>query len=84
MATAIEAVNAAGRRGARVLAVDLPSGLDCDTGTPVGACVKADVTATFVARKIGFDAAAAAPLVGEVHVIGIGVPRALLAACGLS
>lgn len=67
-----------------MLAVDLPSGLDCDTGTTAGACVKADVTVTFVARKIGCDAAAAAPLVGEVHVIGIGVPRALLTACGLA
>jgi hypothetical protein len=45
--------------------------------------VRADVTATFVARKVGFDAAAAAPLLGVVHVIGIGAPRALLAACGL-
>lgn len=84
IATAIEAVNAAGRRGAKVFAVDLPSGLDCDTGTAAGACVTADVTATFVARKVGFDVPAAATLLGEVHVVGIGVPRALLAACGLA
>jgi len=83
IATAIEAVNAAGRRGARVLAVDLPSGLDCDTGTAAGACVRADVTATFVAPKVGFDATAAKPLIGELHVVGIGVPRKLLAACGI-
>jgi NAD(P)H-hydrate epimerase len=80
IATAIEAVNAAGRRGAKVLAIDLPSGVDCDTGTAAGACVRADVTATFVARKIGFDAAAAATLIGAVHVVGIGVPRALIVA----
>jgi len=84
IATAIEAINAAGRRGAKVLAVDLPSGLDCDTGTAAGVCVRADVTATFVARKVGFDAAAATPLLGEVHVVGIGVPRALLADRGLT
>jgi len=83
VATAIDAVNAAGRRGSRVFAVDLPSGLDCDTGTAAGACVRADVTATFVARKVGFDAPAATPLLGKVHVVGIGVPRPLLAACGL-
>ena len=81
IATAIEAVNAAGRRGAKVFAVDLPSGLDCDTGTAPGACVRADVTATFVAPKVGFDAAAATPLLGGVHVVAIGAPRALLAAC---
>lgn len=84
IATAIEAVNAAGLQGAKVFAVDLPSGLDCDAGTAPGPHVKADVTATFVARKLGFDAAAAAALVGEVHVVGIGVPRALLADSGLT
>jgi NAD(P)H-hydrate epimerase len=78
IATAIEAVNAAGRRGTKVLAVDLPSGLDCDTGTAAGGCVRADVTATFVARKVGFDVPDAAPLLGAVHVVGIGAPRALL------
>jgi NAD(P)H-hydrate epimerase len=78
IAVAIEAVNAAARGGAKVFAVDLPSGLDCDTGQPLGPCVRADVTATFVARKVGFDAAAAAPLLGAVHVVGIGAPQALL------
>jgi NAD(P)H-hydrate epimerase len=78
IATAIEAVNAAGGRGAKVFAVDLPSGLDCDTGQPLGPCVRADVTATFVARKVGFDAPTAAALLGAVYVIGIGAPRTLL------
>ena len=83
IATAIEAVNATGRHGAQVFAVDLPSGLDCDTGQPLGPCVRADVTATFVARKVGFGAPAAAPWLGAVHVVGIGAPRAMLAAHGL-
>ena len=78
IATAIDAVNAAARHGSQVFAVDLPSGLDCDTGQPLGPCVRADVTATFVARKVGFDAPAAAPWLGAVHVVGIGAPRALL------
>ena len=80
VATAIAAITAARGRGvARVLAVDLPSGLDCDTGTAAGACVRADATATFVARKRGFDAAGAAAFTGAVHVVGIGAPRAVLA-----
>lgn len=83
IATAIEAVNSAGRHGAKVFAVDLPSGLDCDTGQAPGACVRADVTATFVARKVGFEAPAATPLLGAVHVVDIGAPRAILAAYGL-
>ena len=79
VATAIAAINATRGRGtARVLAVDLPSGLDCDTGQTPGACIVADATATFVARKVGFDQPHAAAFTGSVHVIDIGVPRALL------
>ncbi len=73
--TAIAAINRAGRK---VLAVDLPSGMDCDTGQPLGACVRADHTATFVARKIGFEAPGAERFTGQVHVIDIGVPKRLL------
>jgi NAD(P)H-hydrate epimerase len=73
----IEQINAS---GVRVLAVDLPSGLDCDTGQPLGPCVRAAHTATFVAPKRGFDAPGAAAFTGQVHVIDIGVPRCLLEA----
>ena len=40
--------------GPAILAVDLPSGLDCDTGIPSNPTVRADMTVTFVAEKIGF------------------------------
>jgi len=73
--TAIAAINRAGKK---IFAVDLPSGMDCDTGQPLGECVRANHTATFVARKIGFDAPGAAELTGEVHVLGIGAPQRLL------
>ena len=73
--TAIAAINAAGKK---VLAIDLPSGMDCDTGQSLGACVHADHTATFVARKVGFDAPGANGLTGRVHVVDIGVPKRLL------
>jgi NAD(P)H-hydrate epimerase len=63
-------------RGARVLALDVPSGLDCDTGRAAGTVLRADATATFVARKIGLDRAP--QLAGEVVVVPIGVPRAWL------
>lgn len=81
IATAIDAINAAraSSHGARVFAVDLPSGLDCDSGTAPGACVRADATGTFVARKIGFDNPASLQFTGDVHVLGIGAPRLLLA-----
>lgn len=76
--TAIRAINAAHAAGARVLAVDLPSGLNCDSGLAAGACIEADATATFVARKLGFDAPGADHFTGAVHVLDIGVPRRLL------
>lgn len=61
-----------------VLAVDLPSGMDADTGQPLGVCIEATCTVTFVARKIGFDQPGADPWTGEVEVAPIGLPRRLL------
>lgn len=80
---AIEAWRGATPAG-RVLAVDVPSGLDCDTGLAAGGCVTADATATFVAAKRGFSNPAAAARTGAVHVLGIGAPRRLLAEFGLA
>jgi NAD(P)H-hydrate epimerase len=67
------AINAS---GARVLAVDIPSGLDCDTGQPLGpATVRAHHTATVAAPKKGFAGPGAAAWLGCVHVIDMGAPR---------
>jgi NAD(P)H-hydrate epimerase len=74
----VSIIAAINRSSAKVLAVDLPSGMDCDSGQPLGVCIKADATATFVARKIGFDAPGAMNLTGIVHVVDIGVPRCAL------
>jgi len=59
---------------ARVLAVDIPSGLDADTGQPLGPAIRAQHTATIVAPKKGFVEPAAKPWLGEVHVIDMGMP----------
>ena len=75
-----EVIRTLNRQRARKLAVDLPSGLDCDTGIPADPTFRADHTCTFVARKIGFDTPAAAEFLGTVHVVDIGAPRRLLAA----
>lgn len=64
--------------GRKVMAVDLPSGLDCDGGPTAGAVVRADVTATFVAWKPGFLVEGARAFTGEVHVMDIGAPRKLI------
>jgi NAD(P)H-hydrate epimerase len=61
-----------------VLAIDVPSGLDCDTGLPLGACMKATRTVTFVAEKIGFGNPIAHEYLGEVIVGSVGCPIELI------
>lgn len=68
-------VNESGRP---VLAVDIPSGLDCDTGEPLGPTIRAAHTATFVAPKRGFLNPNSREWTGEVHVIDIGAPPVLV------
>ena len=73
--TAIDLVNRSGRP---VLAVDIPSGLDADTGEPLGTCVVATHTATFAAAKTGMLRPEAARYVGMLTVVDIGLPRELV------
>lgn len=61
-----------------VVAIDVPSGLDCDTGEPSDATIRADLTVTFVARKVGFENPGACDYVGRIEVADIGVPVALI------
>ena len=68
----IDALGQAPRRA--IVAIDVPSGLDCDTGAPSNATIRADLTITFVAAKSGFSAESAAPYVGRVAVVDIGAP----------
>jgi NAD(P)H-hydrate epimerase len=71
----IETMNVSGKP---IFALDLPSGLDADTGLPLGVAVRACATATFVAAKLGFEAPGAADYTGEIAIIDIGLPRRLL------
>lgn len=61
-----------------VVAIDIPSGLDCDSGSPTHATIIADLTITFVARKIGFDRPQAAKYTGQIEVADIGVPEQII------
>lgn len=64
--------------GLPTIAVDVPSGLDADTGQPLGdAVVRADVTATMACPKIGFRGPGEAH-VGRLVVVDIGLPAALV------
>jgi hydroxyethylthiazole kinase-like uncharacterized protein yjeF len=57
-----------------VFAVDIPSGLNSDTGQPCGACVWADATATFAFAKTGHFLFPGADYTGNLKIIDIGVP----------
>lgn len=63
-------------------AVDLPSGLDADTGVPLGIAVRAQVTATFAHHKLGLLTPSGADLAGRVFVVDTGVPGSLAAQVG--
>lgn len=75
LADIIEVIN----KNARfVLSVDVPSGINSDTGEVLGACVKADITVTFAAFKRGLLLYPAADFCGQVIVVDICIPDILL------
>ncbi|GEM_PF-94869 len=69
----VELINRMNSLNATVIAADLPSGLDADTGSPLGAAVRAAVTVTFGYPKLGFKNIAAKDFIGEVIVSDIGL-----------
>jgi ADP-dependent NAD(P)H-hydrate dehydratase / NAD(P)H-hydrate epimerase len=74
-ASTITAMNQSGRP---ILSVDIPSGLDADSGEIHGVAIKANVTATMGIPKHGLYKEAGKELSGEIVVIDIGLPKALL------
>ena len=71
-------------RGCPVLAADIPTGLDCDSGLTLGDGVRADATATFAGLKAGFLPAHAREFLGEVSIVDIGAPAEILRRHGRS
>jgi ADP-dependent NAD(P)H-hydrate dehydratase / NAD(P)H-hydrate epimerase len=74
-ASAVKRILAA-RPAAHVIAVDLPSGLDADTGQPLGACVAADETVTLALPKLGLALEPGRSLAGRIVVGRIGIADA--------
>jgi len=79
-ATWIEAINSS---GIPVIAIDVPSGLDADTGVAYAPTVRAQSTVTLGLPKPGLLAGDGPRLAGEVWVADIGVPFEVYAALGL-
>ena len=73
----IAEMNALDGRWWPILAVDIPSGLDANTGRPLGIAVKAAATVTMGLPKVGFTKPGAAAYVGEVIVADIFPPEVL-------
>jgi ADP-dependent NAD(P)H-hydrate dehydratase / NAD(P)H-hydrate epimerase len=70
-AACVAAINAS---GAPVLAIDIPTGVDADTGATRGPAVRARVTVTFIGRKLGLHTGAGAAHAGAVVFADLGVP----------
>lgn len=77
IASSIELINAAKKK---VIAVDIPSGLNGDTGEPCGAAIRASATVTMGAPKIGFFTKQGKKWAGKIIVAEIGFPKELLQA----
>jgi NAD(P)H-hydrate epimerase len=69
-----EVINFINGSGKPVFAVDIPSGLNSDTGQPCGTCIQAQVTATFAFAKTGHILYPGAVYVGKLEIIDIGIP----------
>lgn len=69
-----QVISAVNLHDCTVLAVDLPSGLCADTGNILGACVKADMTVTFIGRKLGLFTNDGPEVVGELNFADLSVP----------
>lgn len=71
----LDMVNRINRSGKAVCAVDIPSGLCADTGQPLGAAVKADLTVSFIGLKQGLLTGLAADYCGELWFDHLDVPN---------
>ncbi len=80
-ADAIAAINAT---SAEVVALDIPSGLDCDSGLPLGCCVMASMTVSFIGMKVGFLNKSAEKYLGDIRIADIGCPSCLVKKYGIA
>lgn len=75
-ADAVQMINAAGKK---VVAVDIPSGIDAGTGGVLGCAVRADLTVTFALAKLGHVLFPGAECAGRLRVVDIGIPSEVVA-----
>jgi NAD(P)H-hydrate epimerase len=73
-----EAIEEINDSKAKVVAVDIPSGINADNGRIMGCAIKADITVTFQYRKLGIMLYPGASYAGEVHCVPIGIPKPIV------
>lgn len=71
------------RSAVPILSLDIPSGLDADTGSPLGDCIRADATLTLALPKVGMCEDGASKFLGELYVGDISVPTRLFREIGI-
>jgi NAD(P)H-hydrate epimerase len=71
-------INFINSTGIAVFAVDMPSGLNADTGQPCGVCIRAQGTATFALAKIAHFTYPGAEYTGKLEIIDIGIPQSVV------
>ena len=76
MVSVVEAINSCDKP---IVAIDIPSGLEANTGVANGPCIIADHTVTFALPKLGLVLPTAKQYVGELHVADISMPAAVTA-----
>jgi ADP-dependent NAD(P)H-hydrate dehydratase / NAD(P)H-hydrate epimerase len=74
---AILRINQAAEQGRGVLAMDMPSGLNADTGMALGTAVRAQVTVTFIALKQGLFTASGRDYCGDIYCSDLDLPHKL-------
>jgi ADP-dependent NAD(P)H-hydrate dehydratase / NAD(P)H-hydrate epimerase len=73
-AASVELINQSGRR---VVSVDVPSGMNADTGEPLGTAIRASTTVTFALPKLGLLTPHGAEIAGQVCIVDLGIPSVL-------
>lgn len=78
-----EIIDIVNKRSCLTVAVDVPTGLNCDTGEIYGSCLAADYTIGIALPKQGYYLNKGLKYCGEITIVDIGFPEELLAECGL-
>ncbi len=73
-----ELINTINKTSAKILSIDIPSGLNCNTGKPFGTAIEANITCTLLSMKTGFLNEEAQKYLGKVEVINLGIANQVI------